>query len=107
MRRILVCTGVLGGGTALVFALAALTAVAFPQGTLVSTGWNGGGWERQGWGGGVVPMPAPMPAVDWAPAVEKEFVIDGFAAPNDGFQPLPGDIVTTVDGETLEVAPVP
>jgi hypothetical protein len=42
MRRILVCTGILGGGTALVFALAALTAVAFPQGTLVATGWNGG-----------------------------------------------------------------
>jgi hypothetical protein len=41
MRRILVCTGILGGGTALVFALAALTAVAFPQGTLVAAGWNG------------------------------------------------------------------
>jgi hypothetical protein len=42
MRRILVCTGILGGGTALVFALAALTAVAFPQGTLIATGWSGG-----------------------------------------------------------------
>ena len=41
MKRILVCTGVLGGGTALVFALAALTAIAFPQGTRVAAGWNG------------------------------------------------------------------
>ncbi|HYO44030.1 MAG TPA: hypothetical protein VES19_12595 [Candidatus Limnocylindrales bacterium] len=42
MRRVLVCTGVLGGGTALVFALAAATAMLFPQGTLVGSGWNGG-----------------------------------------------------------------
>jgi hypothetical protein len=41
MRRILVCTGVLGGGTALVFALAAATAMLFPQGTVVSAGFNG------------------------------------------------------------------
>jgi len=41
MRRILVCTGVLGGGTALVFALAAATSLLFPQGTLVQAGWNG------------------------------------------------------------------
>jgi len=41
MRRILACTGVLGGGTAHVFALAAATAILFPQGTLVSSGWNG------------------------------------------------------------------
>jgi hypothetical protein len=30
MRRILICTGVLGGGTALVFAAAALTAMLIP-----------------------------------------------------------------------------
>ena len=41
MRRILVCTGVLGGGTALAFALAAATSMLFPQGTLVPAGWNG------------------------------------------------------------------
>lgn len=41
MRRILVCTGVLGGGTAIVFALAALTATLFPTGTSVSSTWNG------------------------------------------------------------------
>ena len=41
MRRILVCTGVLGGGTAIVFALAAATAMLFPQGTLVRPNFNG------------------------------------------------------------------
>ena len=57
MRRILVCTGVLGGGTALVFALAAATAMLFPQGTLVASGWNGNVMftERMpGFGGGDV-----------------------------------------------------
>jgi hypothetical protein len=105
MRRILVCTGVLGGGTALVFTLAALTAVAFPQGTLVSTGWNGGGWEKQGWGGGVVPV--PMPAVEWTPMVERGGGGDGFGVPNNGFQALPGDVVTTVEPEPVEAVPVP
>jgi hypothetical protein len=42
MRRILTLTGVLGGGTALVFVLAALTSALFPNGTTVSTSWNGG-----------------------------------------------------------------
>jgi hypothetical protein len=105
MRRILICTGILGSGTALVFALAALTAVAFPQGTLVATGWNGGGWAREDWGGGAVPV--PMPAVEWAPAVERGFGDDGFAVPNDGFQPLPGDVVTSIEGAPPEVAPAP
>jgi hypothetical protein len=76
MRRILVCTGVLGGGTALVFALAATTAVLFPQGTLVPAGWNGNVMLGKG-----MPMPQPgfggqifvddvmtMPAVE-APAI--------------------------------------
>lgn len=35
MRRILICTGVLGGGTALTFAAAALVATMFPTGNLV------------------------------------------------------------------------
>ncbi len=35
MRRILICTGVLGGGTALVFAAAALTAMLIPPNRLV------------------------------------------------------------------------
>jgi hypothetical protein len=53
MRRILICTGVLGGGTALVFTLAAATAMLFPQGALVSGGWNGD-MRVMGVGGGVV-----------------------------------------------------
>jgi hypothetical protein len=57
MKRILVCTGVLGGGTALVFALAAATATLFPQGTLVASGWNSG-WN--------LAKPMPMPGFDGA-----------------------------------------
>jgi len=53
MRRILICTGVLGGGTALVFALAALTATLFPHGTVVQGQWGP-------WGGGVVPLGGVM-----------------------------------------------
>ena len=45
MRPIVIVSGVLGGGTALVFALAAVVATAFPTGTLVATSWNGG-WGR-------------------------------------------------------------
>ncbi len=35
MRRILICGGILGGGTALVFGAAALTAVLIPPGRIV------------------------------------------------------------------------
>ena len=38
MRRILICSGVLGGGTALVFGAAALTAVLIPPGRIVPQG---------------------------------------------------------------------
>ena len=40
MRRILICTGVLGGGTALVFAAAAVTSVLIPPGRIVPQGQN-------------------------------------------------------------------
>lgn len=86
MRRILVCTGVLGGGTSLVFALAAITAVAFPQGTLVSAQWNG--WAKPMAAGmelgplvvgGPVPVPVERnvtidvaPGFDVAPAVDPD-----------------------------------
>ena len=66
MRRILICSSVLGLGTALVFAAAALTATLFPNGTLVGSGWSGpmveGGWS--------VAVPAPAPAFDVAPDPE-------------------------------------
>jgi hypothetical protein len=48
MRRVVICGGVLGGGTALVFALAAVTATLFPSGTVVNASWNGG-MVRGGW----------------------------------------------------------
>jgi hypothetical protein len=35
MQRILICTGVLGGGSALVFAAAAITSVLIPPGRIV------------------------------------------------------------------------
>ena len=73
MRRILVCTGVLGGGTALVFALAAATSMLFPQGTLVPAGWNGNvmfGKAMPVMVDDVVAMPAvEMPAIP-APDVD-------------------------------------
>ncbi len=69
MRAGLVVTGVLGTGTALVFALAALVATLFPNGTLVASSWsggfgggfvNGGGFVK---GGPVPPIPMPAPGV--------------------------------------------
>ena len=59
MRAGLLVSGVLGVGTALVFAAAALTAALFPNGTIVRTQWNGGGpcFDCGGWG-----LPAPVPA---------------------------------------------
>ena len=82
MTRALICTGVLGGGTAVVFALALAVSLLFPQGSLVPAGWNGGWTPRvlpgdlmvqQGWIGPgldrvpVVALPAPVAP---APAIE-------------------------------------
>ena len=61
MRAGLIVSGVLGLGTVLVFAAAALTATLFPSGTMVSGGW-GGGWGKEG--------PAPMVAPAVMPAIE-------------------------------------
>jgi hypothetical protein len=108
MRRILVCTGVLGGGTALVFALAALTAIAFPQGTRVAAGWNGGNggpWVKDAWGGGVA-VPVPAPAVEVAPFIVERGA-DGIAVPDADFMPLPGDLVVPEADSGTEVAPAP
>lgn len=78
MTRALICTGVLGGGAAVVFALALAVSILFPQGALVPGSWNGG-WAQpmfsddrlvqQGWvgagfdGGPVLVEPAPAPPV--------------------------------------------
>jgi hypothetical protein len=90
MRAPAIVTGVLGLGTVLVFALAALTASLFPNGTIVSTGWNP--MMDRGWGiggGGAVPMPAPV-------FVEGDVnvrVDDGVFVGNGEFKALPGDLV--------------
>jgi hypothetical protein len=57
MRRVVICSGVLGGGTALVFALAALTASLFPHGSTVPSSMWGGGWSR--FEEGAIEMAAP------------------------------------------------
>jgi hypothetical protein len=62
MRRILICTGVLGGGTAMTFAAAAVAATLLPGGTVVPA--NPMVFERDWVKGGpgiVVPVPEPVP----------------------------------------------
>ena len=64
MRRILICTGVLGGGTALTFAAAALAATLLPGGTVIPSSMVNMGWGK---GGVAVPVPAPVqvfPTID-------------------------------------------
>ena len=56
MRPIVIVSGVLGGGSALVFAAAAVVASMFPNGALVPT---------QGWNGGAVMSGAGRPTVRW------------------------------------------
>jgi hypothetical protein len=62
MQRTLICTGILGGGTALTFVAAALAAVLLPAGALVpaSSGFQGGVIMKGG-SGIVVPVPMPAP----------------------------------------------
>jgi hypothetical protein len=59
MQRALIVSGVLGLGSVLVFAAAALASALFPNGGTVSASWNSfGGVNR-----GVIAEPAPMPAI--------------------------------------------
>jgi hypothetical protein len=64
MRAGAIVTGVLGVGTVLVFAAAALVSTLFPNGTTVAAGWNGG----MDWGKGGMAVPIPMPAPVVVPA---------------------------------------
>jgi hypothetical protein len=76
MRRILVCSGVLGGGTALVFALAAATALLFPQGTLVPAN-SSMMFAKPGMGlmiDDVVAVPGTEPAVNVVPFAAPDAV---------------------------------
>ena len=59
MRRILICTGVLGGGTALTFVAAALAATLLPGGTVVPA-FNA---VEVNFGKGGVAIPMPQPPV--------------------------------------------
>lgn len=69
MRAGFIVSGVLGIGTVLVFAAAALVSMAFPNGATVSAGWNGGTvWGKDGMGVNGVVVPMPEPAVIEVPA---------------------------------------
>jgi hypothetical protein len=61
MRSAIIVTGVLGTGSALVFAAAALVSIMFPNGGTVAAGWNGGMMMKGGWIRPAVAVPAPMP----------------------------------------------
>ena len=61
MRRILICTGILGGGTALTFTVAALAATLLPGGTVVPG--NQVLWAR-GFGKPGIAVPVPIGPID-------------------------------------------
>jgi hypothetical protein len=100
MRRVLIVSGVLGIGTALVFAAAALTATLFPNGTVVGGGWNGGGMVNKGGWGVAAPVPAPV--------VMPDVVVPDAGTTVPDVQPLPGDTVGGGGaGASFEVQPAP
>ena len=72
MQRAVIVSGVLGLGSVLVFAAAALAAALFPNGGTVNAGWNSfGGFEK-----GLV-APAPMPVqVDPLVTIDEGKAID-------------------------------
>ncbi len=72
MKRAILCTGILGGGTAIVFALALTVSVLFPQGALVQASWNGGFRNF-----------APMPAMGGGIMVDDVMTKDVFVAAPD------------------------
>jgi hypothetical protein len=86
MRRILVLTGVLGGGTAVVFALAALTSALFPNGTTVTSTWGASVGIRQqmNWVNTQVAPAEDVPAV--------------FRSATEGGVPIGGSMVVADDG---------
>jgi len=103
--RALAVTAVLGIGTALVFAAAALTATLFPNGTLVNAGWNGGMWGGKGWDV-AVPMPAPD-VLEAVPVPADPSLVDPGFVVGDGFQALPGDTTGGDAGPVVEFTPEP
>jgi hypothetical protein len=84
MRRILICTGILGGGTALTFAAAALAASILPGGTVVSTNPV---FVERGFAKPAIPMPAPIdPGVMVQDDAGRVWIGDG-AVEEDNEQP--------------------
>lgn len=73
MQRALTVTGVLGAGTALVFAAAALASALFPNGSTIPAGWGNGVMMDR------MIAPQPMPAVQVAPDVNVVGGADGGA----------------------------
>ena len=100
--RALFVTGILGGGAAIVFAAAAVTAIMFPNGRLIQPGWGGPWMERQVvFGGGPVPMPAPV-------MIEEPAVADPGFIVEEEIRDLPADDATDVDGTSEQpLPPVP
>ena len=103
MRAGVIVTGVLGAGTALVFALAALTATLFPSGTVVNVGLNGMMFN-QGFVRGGIAVPVPAPAINVGPDVTIQ---GGGVVISGGSGTLPGDIVVTDPTFTAEPVPAP
>jgi hypothetical protein len=107
MRAGAIVSGVLGAGTALVFALAALTATLFPNGTIVSSGLNP--MMDRGWVNVAPAMPVPAPfVIQGEPDVflRGDGTGGGVVVP-DGFEALPGDIVDTEGANGVEFQPAP
>lgn len=86
MRAGLQVGSVLGLGTALVFAAAALAATLFPTGTIVNQGWNGGVVPLRG---EIQVMGVPLPGG----ALAKPGAMDGDVVIVDRLPALPGDTV--------------
>jgi hypothetical protein len=86
MRRILICTGILGGGTALTFAVAALAAAILPGGTVVQA--NPVVMERNFAKPGIdIPMPAPIAPDVIIDDAGGQTWVGGAAFPDDGGAP--------------------
>lgn len=69
MRRVLICTGVLGGGTALTFAAAALAATMLPGGTIIPSSGFMDSVVVKGGPALIQPVPVAPIVVDDGPTV--------------------------------------
>ena len=104
MKRILICTGILGGGTAVVFAAAALASVLAPAGALIPGNFQqgvpvsatlGGPFLNQG--GVIISNVGPNGAVTWQRAAISGQLIPGAA----------GTGVISIANDLPAVAPAP